>query len=150
MKKLLALSLALMVVTSLALVAVACDEDGPVSWEDAAKYDGMEGTITGTVVEAVDMSPGVTKCIIRLGGTKEELHFNVGISLNDDGTWPDYMSDIKALVDDAENSLIGKTVEVTGFVKTNAYENCFEIDLTDGDDSGHEPDAEPQGTMVVL
>ena len=149
MKKLLTLLLALMVVTSLALVALACDKDGAVSWETADKYDGMEGTITGTVVEAVDLSPGVTKVIIRLGGTEEEDHFNIGISLNEDGSWPDYLADVKALVDDAENLLIGKMVEVTGFVNTNPYENCFEINLSDSDDSGHDPDPEAVGTMVV-
>ena len=117
-----------------------------IDWTEAGDYEEQEVTITGTIDAVNDLwtEKQVAKVTLVMG-EKEGDHFNVAISLNEDGSWPEYVAQYADMLD----QLVGKTVEVTGTVVVNTWESCFEINLTDAD-GDRVPDAEPAGTLVVL
>lgn len=118
-----------------------------IPWTEAGDYDQQVATITGTIDVVNDLwtEKQVAKVTLVMGDPEGD-HFNIAISLNADGTWPDYVAQYADMLD----MLVGKTVEVTGMVYVNEWESCFEINLTDSDDEDHDPEPEPVGTLVVL
>jgi len=121
---------------------------GAVDWTQALDYEGEEVTITGEVAGFTNLfeDKGVHKYLIRLGGEPPEDNFLVVVALNQpEGTWPNYMSDLEGMLD----TLVGKTVEVTGKVTLNQFESAYQIILNDADDDTL-PDESASGTLVVV
>ena len=161
MKKAIILLLALMLVFAFGLVACGGEgtdtEDdtattaemtgGPIDWTQAGDYETQEATITGEIggISNLYEEKGIAKAMIHLGGPKAEDHFNVTFVLNQDGTWPDYLSDVEGQFND---DLIGKTMEVTGTISLNSFESVFEILINDADDNTL-PDDAASATWVI-
>jgi hypothetical protein len=148
MKKVIALSLGLMLVLGFAVVAcgggtteettattvaeaVTTTEAAvtAVDWSKAADYEGSEATVTG-VIAAVDnkfTEKGVLKILVRVGGVQTVPHFNIVVELAEGGTIP-----VAGVTEDMLNGLIGKTVAISGTVVLNAFDvGAYEIFLTD-------------------
>ena len=163
MKKAIGLLLALALVFAFALVAcgdeatetedgtdteAAETTDGAIDWTEAVDYEGEEVTVTGTVAAVTDLyeEKGIAKYLLRLGGDATQDHFNVTFVMDPEtGEWPDYLADWESTVD----SMVGKTVEVTGIVSLNQFEACYEIRVNDLDDNTM-PDEEGMSATVVV
>lgn len=121
---------------------------GPVDWTQAVDYEGEVVTITGEVggISNLFEEKGIGKAMVHLGGAKAEDHFNVTFVLDvEDGTWPEYLSEMESQFN---QELIGKTMEVTGTIRLNSFESCFEILVNDADDNTL-PDDAATATWVI-
>ena len=108
------------------------EESDAIDWTEAADYEEQEATVTGTIdaINDVWTEKQIPKILLVMGDPEGD-HFNIVVKLNADGTVaPEAGYDLAGL-----NALLGKTVEITGTVKINAFESVYEIFLTDNDDA---------------
>lgn len=151
MKKLFVVLLAVLVLGSLALVAVACDDtedtvtteevvtteaavdtteamaSEAISTADAADYEGETITMTGEVVGVVDLGADIGKVLIQLDSAEDGEGGNLAL------LYADIDASGGALSVDMLQALVGKTVEATGEITINAFEAKPEIAITSAD-----------------
>jgi len=142
MKKTLVLLLALMVVMGLSLAAVACGEEevtteddvtvddvaddttddtaaAVLDWSDAKANIGTTATVSGPVVSVNLLTFADNKILVNIGEETED-----GFCVAIEG----YDTDKFTGLDD---TMVGKTVTVTGEIYENEFDHWAEITITD-------------------